>query len=145
MATTLFENSDLRLSSTGHDYDFVGTIEVLSDKPLTFFFAETLCQVIDEDGTEYDEWEPDESATRLLDVYAGLKPYDEDTDDDNDEAENVANCLYHGEDIDHIDYFTQTKEEGWSGFLSDPKQRGWFLALIKNYCPEKLADIPWAA
>ena len=103
MATTLFENSDLRLSSTGHDYDFVGTIEVLSDKPLTFFFAETLCQVIDEDGTEYDEWEPDESATRLLDVYAGLKPYDEDTDDDNDEAENVANCLYHGEDIDHID------------------------------------------
>ena len=102
-------------------------------------------RVIDEDGTEYDEWEPDESATRLLDVYAGLKPYDEDTDDGNDEAENVANCLYHGEDIDHIDYFTQTKEEGWSGFLSDPKQRGWFLALIKNYCPEKLADIPWAA
>lgn len=70
MVTTLFENEDLRLSSTGHDYDFVGTIEVLNDKPLTFFFAESLCQVIDDDGTEYDEWEPDEDETKLLDVYA---------------------------------------------------------------------------
>lgn len=145
MTTTLFENSDLRLSSTGHAYDFVGTIEVLSDKPLTFFFAESLCQVIDDDGTEYDEWEPDEDETKLLDVYAGLKPYAGDTDEGNDEAEDVANSLYMANDLDHIDFFTQSKEDGWRGFLSDPKQRGWFLALIKNYCPEKLADIPWAA
>ena len=40
--TTLFENSDLRLTCTGHWYDFVGGIEVLSDKPMSFFFEEEL-------------------------------------------------------------------------------------------------------
>ena len=105
MVTTLFENEDLRLSSTGHDYDFVGTIEVLNDKPLTFFFAEALCQVIDDDGTKY---------------------------------------VLHYNDYDHVDFFTQSKEDGWKGFLSDPKERGWFLALVKNYCPEQMKNIPWA-
>lgn len=144
MVTTLFENEDLRLSSTGHDYDFVGTIEVLSDKPLTFFFGESLCQLVDDDGMEYDEWEPDEDETKLLDVYADLEPYDEDSDDGCDEAENIAMSYYHNEDIEHVDFFTQSKEDGWKGFLSDPKQRGWFLALVKNYCPEQLKNIPWA-
>ena len=30
------------------------------------------------------------------------------------------------------------------GFLSECQQRGWFLALIKHYCPEKLDRIAWA-
>ncbi len=124
---TLFENKDFRLQLTGHDYDFVGTIEVKSKKPLTFFFFEET----DEDGCVFED------ETKLAEVYTNLKPYDE-KDEGWDEAEEIAQnlCAY--------GYFTCSREDGWKGFLSDPQQRGWFLALVKNYCPKQLQNIPWA-
>lgn len=122
MVTTLFENNDLRLSSTGHDYDFVGTIEIKSEKPLTFFFSEQLYPMTDDDGTEYDEYEPAEDETTLADIYSGLKPYNEETGED--EAEDIAQHLLFANDYDHVDFFTQSREDGWKGFLSCPKERG---------------------
>ena len=127
--TTLFENSDLRLTCTGHWYDFVGGIEVLSDKPMSFFFEEELYPIVDDDGTEYDEYEPAEDETSLADVCYGMS--EEQAEDQA--SESMTRC------------FTQSREDGWQGFLSDPQQRGWFLALVKNYCPNKLKEIDWAA
>lgn len=134
---TLFENSDFRLLSTEHDYDFVGIIETKTERPLTFFFAETLTPSDEED--EDSEWVVCEDATELLDVRENLEePVD---DEDFDEAESIAErwmMMY-----DHVDWL-RTRDDKYTGFLSDPKERGWFLALIKNYCSDRLKDIPWA-
>ena len=144
----LFENEDFILSSTGHDYDFVGIIETKGDEPLTFYFEEDLVPVLADDeeydpDEYYDEWEPDESKTRLLDVYKGLKEYDSDSDDpDNDEEQEIASDYQAKEGID-VSYF-RTRDDKSTGFLSDCRERGQFLALIKHYCPEKLECIGWA-
>ena len=134
---TLFENNDFRLLSTGHDYDFVGFIETKTEKPLTFFFAEILTPIDEED--EDSEWIVNEDATEFLDVRENLEePVD---DKVFDEAESIAErwmMMY-----DHVDWF-RTRDDGSTGFFSDPKDRGMFLALIKNFCPEQLKIIPWA-
>ena len=133
---TLYENSDFRLELTGYDYDFVGIIETKTDTPLTFFFSEELCEHEESDEEEFDsyDWDDmiDESQTRLLDVYQGLKENDSD-----DEEENVAMEL-------GADSYFRTRDDRSTGFLSDPRERGQFLALVKNYCPEQLKNIPWA-
>lgn len=130
---TLFENEDFILKSTGHDYDFVGIVETKTEKPLTFFFEETLFPTDEDD--EDCEWCIDENETQLKGVWEGLKPYEE--NDDVDEAEDLAFRL-------SATSWLTTRDDGSTGFLSDPKERGWFLSLIKNYCPDRLKDIPWA-
>ena len=145
---TLFENEDFILKSTGHDYDFVGIIETKCDEPLTFFFSEELIPVL-EDGEEYNEdadyeFEPDESKTALLGVSKGLKEYDYNTDDGCDETEEEADCYrLANPDIECINWF-RTRDDKSTGFLSEPRERGMFLALIKAYCPDKLERIAWA-
>lgn len=134
--TTLFENEQFSLELTGHDYDFVGIILTKTDEPLTFFFSEELCEhnidnEDDWDGDDFDSW-IDEDETKLLDVYEGLKD-----DEDDDE---IQETIWH---LGADSYFT-TREDKSTGFLSCPKERGQFLALVKNYCPEQLANIPWA-
>ena len=134
---TLFENDDFILKSTGHDYDFVGIIETKTEEPLTFFFSEELCPRSEEDEEDWDEWAYyiDESETKLLEVKEGLKEYNEETDEDEeqDEAEHLG-----------ADSYFRTRDDRSTGFLSDPRERGQFLALIKHYCPEQLAQIAWA-
>ena len=115
--TTIFENNDFRLLSTGHSYDFVGIIENKTAEPLTFFFSEEEVQV----EATCDEWETDEDETKLLDVCGGLEP--------DDEEQETALLLCAG---------------GSLGFLSNPQQRGRFLAIVKAFCPEQLKNIPWA-
>ena len=139
---TLFENEDFTLKSTGHNYDFVGIIETKGYKPLTFFFSEEYVPHNEEDEQEWTSWDwednIDETKTKLLDVYKGLKEYNPETDDaDDDEEQNV------GWDLDASSYL-RTRDDRSTGFLSDPRERGWFLALVKNYCPERLKEIPWA-
>lgn len=132
--TTIFENNDIILKSTGHDYDFVGIIETKTEEPLTFFFSEELC-----DSDEESDWDDiciDESQTRLLDVYEGLREYGG-PDDDPDEGESTAETL-------QADSYFRTRDDRSTGFLSEPRQRGQFLALVKNYCPDQLENIPWA-
>lgn len=132
--TTIFENNDFILKSTGHDYDFVGIIETKTEEPLTFFFSEELC-----DSDEESDWDDiciDESQTRLLDVYEGLREYGG-PDDDPDEEESTAETL-------QADSYFRTRDDRSTGFLSEPRQRGQFLALVKNYCPDQLENIPWA-
>ena len=128
---TLFENNDFILKSTGHDYDFVGIIENKNNERLTFFFDEDT----DVDGVVYEDM------TKLLGVYANLKTYDEETDKGWDEAQDVAERM--DSQYGQIEWLT-TRDDGCTGFMSDCKERGWFLALIKAYCPEKLKEIPWA-
>ena len=128
---TLFENNDFILKSTGHDYDFVGIIETKTEEPLTFFFSEQLCDCIDE-ADDYES-DVDESKTELLDVYDGLK--------ENEEQE-TADSYVMG-DFDHVSYF-RTRDDRSTGFLSNPQERGQFLALIKAYCTEQLSQISWA-
>lgn len=130
---TLFENEDFILKSTGHDYDFVGIIETKTEKPLTFFFEETLFHTDEDD--EDCEWVVDENETQLKGIWEGLEPYQD--DDDTDEAENLAFRL------NATSWFT-TRDDGSTGFLSDCKGRGQFLAIVKNYCPERMKDILWA-
>lgn len=140
---TLFENNDFILKSTGHDYDFVGIIETKTEEPLTFFFNETLCEGCKE--SIYWEDDIDESKTELLGVHMGLKEYNSETDDpEDDEEQNTAEMYYMAnKDVDHVDYF-RTRDDKSTGFLSDPRERGQFLALIKAYCPEQLSQISWA-
>ena len=135
---TLFENNDFILKSTGHDYDFVGIIETKTEEPLTFFFSEQLCDCIDE-ADDYES-DVDESKTELLGVHQGLKEYDSETDDpEDDEEQNTAEMYWMAnKDIEHVDYF-RTRDDKSTGFLSDPRDRGQFLALIKAYCPEQLS------
>jgi len=134
--TTIFENEQFRLSLTGHNFDFVAIMETKTDEPLTFFFSEELVQVKESDGTTYDEWEPDETATEFLEVREGLKePAD---DDDWDEAESIAErwiMMY-----DHVDWL-RTRDDKSTGFLADFKDRGMLLAIVKEYCPEKLKEV----
>ena len=134
----LFENEDFILSSTGHDYDFVGIIETKTEKPLTFFFGETIAEGIDE--VEDLHSDVDESKTELLDVYEGLKAYD--SDEDEDEEQETADSYLFANNFDHVSYF-RTRDDKSTGFLSDPRERGQFLALIKAYCPDKLNSLPW--
>lgn len=136
---TLFENNDFILKSTGHDYDFVGIIETKTEEPLTFFFSEQLCDCID----EADDWEDDvdESKTELLDVCQGMKEYDGKSN--TDEQQETAESYMFANDYDHVSYF-RTRDDRSTGFLSNPQERGQFLALIKAYCPEQLSQISWA-
>lgn len=126
--TTLFENNDFRLLSTGHDYDFVGIIETKTENPLTFFFDETLTPSDEED--EDCEWEVDESQTELKAVFENMP-------DDADVVQETAFDL-------SATSWLRTRDDKSTGFLSDCLERGWFLALIKNYCPDKLKEIAWA-
>lgn len=130
---TLFENNEFRLLSTGHDYDFVGIIETKTDEPLTFFFNEELCDSDDENS--WDDICIDESQTQLLDVYKGLKEYNH--SEGIDEEQETAECL-------QADSYFRTRDDRSTGFLSEPRQRGQFLALVKNYCPDQLKAISWA-
>lgn len=138
--TLLFENNDFRLFSTGHDYDFVGIIETKTEQPLTFFFSEECVENAEEEEIDWDgcDWEDniDESKTRFLDVYEGLKE-----DDDDDPL--CCNGFEISASIGADSCF-RTRDDKSTGFLSDPRHRGQFLALIKNYCPEQLKNIPWA-
>ena len=138
---TLFENNDFRLLSTGHDFDFVGIIETKTEEPLTFFFGEQLCDCID----EADDYESavDESRTEFIGVYEGMKAYDSDSNSDEDEEQETANSYLFANNFDHVSYF-RTRDDKSTGFLSDPRERGQFLALIKAYCPEQLSQINWA-
>ena len=131
----LFENEDFMLSSTGHDYDFVGIIETKTEEPLTFFFEEKLCGKNREDGDWCDD-DIDEDETCLMDVCKGLKPYDETDSDGMDEEQDMAMMMC-------ADSYFRTRDDKSTGFLSDPRERGQFLALIKAYCPEKLNCLPW--
>lgn len=128
--TTIFENNDFILKSTGHDYDFVGIIETKTEEPLTFFFSEELCESDEEN--DWDDICIDESQTRLLDVYEGLREHG-----GPDEEESTAESL-------QADSYFRTRDDRSTGFLSEPRQRGQFLALVKNYCPDQLENIPWA-
>ena len=134
----LFENEDIILSSTGRDYDFVGIIETKGDEPLTFFFSEELCESIDE-ADDYES-DVDENKTELLDVYRGMSNGEDDSD--NDEEQETADSYMAANNFDHVSYF-RTRDDKSTGFLSDPQERGQFLALIKAYCPEKLNCLPW--
>ena len=142
--TTLFENDDFILKLTGHDYDFVGIIETKGDEPLTFFFSEELYEetVEETDGRTEVEVDVDESKTKLLDVYKGLKQYNYEigavNEDGEDEEEAMAMKL-------GADSYFRTRDDKSTGFLSEPRDRGQFLALVKNYCPERLKDIAWAS
>jgi hypothetical protein len=136
---TLFENNDFILKSTGHDYDFVGIIETKTEEPLTFFFGETVADGIG-DVEDYES-DVDETKTELLDVYQGMSNGESDPDDD--EQQETATGYWMGGDYDHVSYF-RTRDDRSTGFLSDPQERGQFLALIKHYCPEQLANIAWA-
>lgn len=120
---TIFENNDFILSSTEHYYDFVGIIETKTPEPLTFFFSEEMDEN-NEDG--WDECFIDESRTMLIDV------------DSNHEDEEQA-AMWLG-----ADSYLRTRDDRSTGFLSDPRGRGQFLALVKCYCPEQLKNIPWA-
>lgn len=122
---TLFENNDFILKSTGHDYDFVGIIETKCDEPLTFFFIEET----DIEGEVYEDM------TEFVEVWKGLKEHDD--NDDFDEAEEIAFA-------NNANAWFRTRDDKSTGFLSDPRDRGQFLAIVKTYCPEKLALIPWA-
>ena len=136
---TLFENNDFILKSTGHDYDFVGIIETKTEEPLTFFFSETVADGIgDVDDYESDV---DESQTELLDVYQGMKEYDGESD--TDEQQETAESYMFANDYDHVSFF-RTRDDRSTGFLSNPQERGQFLALVKAYCPEQLSQIAWA-
>lgn len=140
---TLFENEDFILKLTGHDYDFVGIIETKGDEPLTFFFGEELYEetVGEPEGRTEVEVDVNESQTKLLDVYKGLKPYNYEigavNEDGDDEEEVMAMEL-------GADSWFRTRDDKSTGFLSEPRERGQFLALVKNYCPERLAEIKWA-
>ena len=137
--TQIFENNEFRLYSTGHDYDFVGIIETKTEEPLTFFFGETVADGIgDVDDYESDV---DEQKTELLDVYQGMKEYDGESD--TDEQQETADSYMMGSDCDHVSFF-RTRDDRSTGFLSDPQERGQFLALVKAYCPEQLSQIAWA-
>ena len=136
--TQIFENNEFRLYSTGHDYDFVGIIETKTEEPLTFFFSEELCDCIDE-ADDYES-DVDESKTELLDVYQGMKEYDGESD--TDEQQETAESYMFANDYDHVSFF-RTRDDRSTGFLSNPQERGQFLALIKAYCPEQLSQIAW--
>lgn len=126
---TIFENEDFRLNLTGHDYDFVGIIETKCEEPLSFFFSEELFPQDDDDDWICDESYIDESKTELLDVYEGLNPCDEEDDT------AIQLCA---------DSYFRTRDDKITGFLSDPRERGQFLALVKHYCPDQMKNIPWA-
>ena len=122
---TIFENNEFRLLLTGHDYDFVGIIETKTDEPLTFFFEEET----DIEGDVYEDM------TEFVEVWQGLKEHED--GDDFDEAEEMAFT-------NNATSWLRTRDDKSTGFLSDCQQRGWFLALVKNYCPERLPEIAWA-
>jgi hypothetical protein len=136
---TLFENNDFILKSTGHDYDFVGIIETKTEEPLTFFFGETVADGIG-DVEDYES-DVDETKTELLDVYQGMSNGESDPDDD--EQQETADNYMAANGFDHVSYF-RTRDDRSTGFLSDPQERGQFLAIIKAYCPDQLALIGWA-
>ena len=134
---TLFENDDFILKSTGHDYDFVGFIVSKSDRPRTFFFEEHDVEGLTEEHYAYfydKDLDLDESRCRLDAEYVGTKAGSEEDEFAISELRVMTeNCSY----------ITLEPFES-IGFLSDCQQRGWFLALVKAFCQDRLKDIPWA-
>lgn len=120
----IYENDEFILSLTGHDYDFVAIMETKTDKPLTFFFSEELVSTDEED--EDCEWVVNEDETEL---------------------ELVCNDTMNDEEIDDAMFrcsatsYFQTRDDRSTGFLADCKERGQLLAIVKNYCPEKLDEV----
>lgn len=128
---TLFENNDFILCSTGHDYDFVGTIEVKRNESMYFFFSEDWVLPNDKEDDEYEREDYIiEDETKLLKVFYGLS---------ESGTEEIGKICSLGADSA---LFVESGDS--AGFLSCPLERGWFLALIKAYCPEKQKEIPWA-
>lgn len=120
----IYENDEFILSLTGHDYDFVAIMETKTDKPLTFFFSAVLMPTDEED--EDCEWVVNEDETELE-----LVCNDTMTDEEIDDA--MFRCSA-------TSYF-QTRDDRSTGFLADCKERGELLAIVKNYCPEKLDEV----
>lgn len=149
--TTLFENNDFILKSTGHNYDFVGIIETKGCKPLTFFFSEEYIphNLEEEENWDFYDFEDniDEEETVFLEVWKGLKTHDPENGDpygDDDEEQDMAEQLRATNlDTDCISFF-RTRDDGTTGFLACPRDRGQFLALVKAFCPERMKDINWA-
>lgn len=134
---TLFENEDFILKSTGHDYDFVGIIESKHDSPITYFFEDHDVEGLSEEHYMHDydkERDLVESKCKLSIEYYGI---DKDNEDDEYEIDNTFIM------VENCSFFTLKPFES-VGFLSDCQQRGWFLAIIKAYCPEQLEKISWA-
>ena len=115
----IFENDNFVLSLTGHSYDFVAIMETKTDEPLTFFFSNDM----DDDGDIFED------TVVMLDVCKGLNP---------DEEDEVA--MSYADDYDNIDWF-RTRDDKTTGFLADPRERGRLLAIVKNYCPERLQEV----
>lgn len=133
---TLFENDGFVLRSTGHGYDFVGFIVSKSDRPRTFFFEEHDVEGLTEEhyANFYDkELDLDESRCRLGAEYVGIKEGSE----HDDFAISELRIL-----VENCSHITLEPFE-CIGFLSNCQQRGWFLALVKAFCPDRLKDIPW--
>ena len=120
----IFENEQFVLSLTEHDYDFVAIMETKTDKPLTFFFSEALMPTDEED--EDCEWVVNEDETELE-----LVCDEQMTDEEIDDA--MFRCSA-------TSYF-QTRDDRSTGFLADCKGRGQLLAIVKEYCPEKLDEV----
>jgi len=125
----IFENNDFSLLLTGRNYDFVGIIETKGNEPLTFFFDEEMAFGDDEDD---DDCTVDEDKTVFKGVYRGLKEYE--NNDDVDEEQETAFAL-------SATSYLRTRDDGSTGFMADCKERGWLLALVKAYCPDKLAEV----
>lgn len=129
----LFETELFRLFSTGHYTDFVGIIETKTDSPLTFFFSEEL---VPHDESDEDEWDSYDWDDNINESETELEEVCYNTLSDEEAYEEMFKC--------GATSWFRTRDDKSTGFLSDPKERGQFLALVKHYCPEKLKDIEWA-
>lgn len=120
----IFENDAFVLSLTGRNYDFVAIMETKTNEPLTFFFSEALMPTDEED--EDCEWVVNEDETELQWVYD-----EQMTDEQIDDAMFCCSAT---------SYF-RTRDDKSTGFLADCKERGHLLAIVKEYCPEKLDEV----
>ena len=120
----IFENDEFVLSLTGRNYDFVAIMEMKTNEPLTFFFSEALMPTDEED--EDCEWVVNEDETELE-----LVCDEQMTDKQIDDA--MFRCSA-------TSYF-RTRDDKSTGFLADCKERGQLLAIVKEYCPEKLDEV----
>lgn len=124
----IFENEQFVLSLTEHDYDFVAIMETKTNEPLTFFFSEMLIPADSDDEKDMD-WD------------------DAMIDEDETELELVCNDTMTDEEIDDAMFrcsatsYFQTRDDRSTGFLADCKERGQLLAIVKEYCPEKLDEV----
>ncbi len=124
----IFENKQFALELTGHKYDFVAIMETKTGRPLTFFFSEELAPTDEED--EDCEWVVNEDETELKAVFKHMT-------DDADEVQETAFRL-------SATSWLRTRDDRSTGFLADCKDRGQLLAIVKQYCPEKLEEVKTA-